>query len=74
MGCVLVEQRLPAHPALFACLYSPNKLDTLIETLFGTTSFITIITLNCSTKKTTKQKIDYVLHNLLVIQLHLGRD
>jgi len=27
--CVLVEQRLPAHPVLFACLYSPNKLDTL---------------------------------------------
>jgi len=41
MVCVLVEQRLLAHPALFACLYSPNKLLNLIETLFGTTSFIT---------------------------------
>jgi len=43
--CVLVKQRLLAHPALFACLYSPNKLDTLIETLFGTTSFITMWTI-----------------------------
>jgi len=26
MVCVLVKQRLLAHPALFACIYSPNKL------------------------------------------------
>lgn len=33
---------------------------------------VLITTLNCCTKKATKQKIDYALHNLLVMELHLG--